>query len=370
MAEDKDSRTEDPTDKRIEKAREDGDVALSQEMGSLASLVAGLAILSFLAPWMLGRLKEMLAVFIAEGYAIPMDFEGLRQVMITLLLEVGVVMAPVFALIMLMAVTMSLVQVGLLWAPKKLEPKLNRISPISGINKLIGKQKLMDLFKALMKLGLVMAVMAVVVVPLYSHPDVYLGQDFQVTLNDLHWLIILLLFGSAVLFGMVAVLDLVWQRHQHKEKLKMTKQEVKDERKQSDGDPQIKARIARMRMERSRQRMMAAVPDASVVITNPTHYAVALTYDMDAMAAPKVVAKGVDHVAFRIRDVAKANDVPIVENPPLARALHAAVELDEEIPAEHYKAVAEVIGFVMRLKGGGTGAGAGAGAGTGRAGGD
>ncbi|MEK7819601.1 MAG: EscU/YscU/HrcU family type III secretion system export apparatus switch protein, partial [Pseudomonadota bacterium] len=131
----------------------------------------------------------------------------------------------------------------------------------------------------------------------------------------------------------------------------MTKHEVKEEHKQTEGDPQIKARIRRLRVERARQRMMAAVPKATVVVTNPTHYAVALSYEMGTMEAPKLVAKGVDYLALRIREVAEANDVPIIENPPLARALYATVELESEIPVEHYKAVAEIIGFVMRLKG-------------------
>ena len=131
----------------------------------------------------------------------------------------------------------------------------------------------------------------------------------------------------------------------------MTRQEVKDEQKQADGDPIIKARIRKIRSEKAQQRMMAAVPEADVVVTNPTHYSIALTYKMEEMAAPRLVAKGVDHLAFRIRDIANANDIPIVENPPLARALYAGVELNEEIPPQHFKAVAEVIGYVMRLRG-------------------
>jgi flagellar biosynthetic protein FlhB len=149
----------------------------------------------------------------------------------------------------------------------------------------------------------------------------------------------------------IAALDFMYQRYKHHEEMKMSKQEVKDEFKQSEGDPQVKQRLRQLRMEKSRKRMMAAVPEADVVVTNPTHFAVALAYTHGEMAAPTVVAKGVDEVARRIREVAEANDVPLVSNPPLARALHATVELDEEIPAEHYKAVAEIIGYVMRLKG-------------------
>ena len=143
----------------------------------------------------------------------------------------------------------------------------------------------------------------------------------------------------------------LYQRWSHKQKLKMTKQEVKDEHKEQDGDPKVKGRIRNLRLERHRQRMMTAVSKANVIITNPTHYAVALKYDMDSMAAPVLVGKGVDYLAKRMRQVAEIHEVPIVENPPLARALYATVDIDQEIPQEHYKAVAEVIGFVMRLKG-------------------
>jgi len=148
----------------------------------------------------------------------------------------------------------------------------------------------------------------------------------------------------------VTLIDVLYQRYQHLKEMRMTKQQVKDEHKQSEGDPMIKGRLRQIRAERARKRMMAAVPEADVVITNPTHFAVALKYDQATMAAPKLLAKGVDNLAFKIREVAEENDIPIVENPPVARALHAAVDIDQEIPPEHYKAVAEIIGYVMNLK--------------------
>jgi flagellar biosynthetic protein FlhB len=171
------------------------------------------------------------------------------------------------------------------------------------------------------------------------------------SIDRIYVVAITLFAGTVAAMTVIAFADYVFQRHTFMKDMRMSKQEVKDEYKQQEGDPQIKARIRKLRMERAQQRMMAAVPDADVVVTNPTHYSVALTYKMDEMAAPKLVAKGVDYLAFRIREIAEANDVPLVENPPLARALYAGVELDEEIPAEHFQAVAEVIGFVMRKRG-------------------
>jgi len=158
-----------------------------------------------------------------------------------------------------------------------------------------------------------------------------------------------MLVAALIVLAIIAALDYFYQRQRYFARHRMSRQELKDEVKQSEGDPQIKARIRQIRLERSRKRMMAAVPEATVVITNPTHYAVALKYESGKMGAPVCVAKGVDHLALSIRQLAKEHDVPIVENPPLARALYAAVELDKEIPQEHYKAVAQVIGYVMRL---------------------
>jgi len=170
-------------------------------------------------------------------------------------------------------------------------------------------------------------------------------------LQRIHEIAILMALATIGVMGFIAALDYIYQRATFMKQMRMSKTEVKDEHKQTDGDPQIKARIRQIRMERARKRMMAAVPNADVVITNPTHFAVALEYKMETMPAPKVIAKGQDLVALKIREIAEANEITIVENPPLARALFSSVELDEEIPAEHFKAVAEVIGHVMRLKG-------------------
>ncbi len=352
-APDKDSKTEDATDKRLEKAREEGDVPNSQEISNLASLVVALVLVAFVAPWFMRDLSVMMTGFLGQVHSYPTDQEGMIRTLVDLIGGVGWLMAVPFALAVVSGLIASVGQVGLLYTPKKLAPKLSAIDPIKGVSRVVSKQKLVDLIKQIFKVAIVLLAGWLIVLPAVPHPDIMAGRPIEVTLQDLHWLIVLLLISVVVAFSAVAFIDLMWTRHQRMAKLKMTKQEVKDEHKQAEGDPALKGRIRSMRMQRSRQRMMAAVPMASVVITNPTHYAVALKYDMDDMAAPKLVAKGMDFIAARIREVAKEHDIPIVENPPLARALHAAVELDEEIPQDHYKAVAEVIGYVMRLKGAG-----------------
>jgi flagellar biosynthetic protein FlhB len=353
MSEDKDSKTEDPTDKRLDKSREEGDVPQSQEIKSLVSLLAALIIVWLMAPPMVKRLGEIFGAFVAILHAVPVDFQGLATALLNLGREVAWTIVLPVGMMVILAIGGGIMQTGLMFTPKKIAPKLNKISPIAGAKKLVDKQKLFDFLKSLVKIILVGIVVIVLIVPRFAHPDVLISQDFRVTFEQLYWLIVLLLFVFCMAFAVLAIADLLWARWTHIQKLKMTKQEVKDEHKQSEGDPMVKGRIRSLRMKRVRERMMKAVPTASVVVTNPTHYAVALKYDMDSMAAPKLVAKGVDFLAARIREMAEENDVPIIENPPLARALYASVDIDQDIPPDQYKAVAEVIGFVMRQRQGG-----------------
>ena len=183
-----------------------------------------------------------------------------------------------------------------------------------------------------------------------SRVELLMQMDIATIVNEARLIILQMFVAAIFVVGFIAGLDYLYQRYEFLKQMRMTKQEVKDELKQTDGDPLIRGRLRQIRAERARERMMASVPTADVVVTNPTHYAIALKYESEIMTAPKVVAKGVDEVAFRIRDVANENNVPIVENPPLARALFVAAEIDDEVPPEHYKAVAEVISYVYQLK--------------------
>lgn len=348
--EDKDSKTEDPTEKRLRKARDEGNVPISQEIKSLITLIAVLVIVGLMAPFIIRRLGQLLGAFLGHVDRIPTDLEGLRAALLGLLQQVGIVLAMPIGMMVILAIAGGVMQAGFMLSGKKLEPKFDKLNPVTGFTRMFSKQKLVDFFKSLLKILLVGGVAVAVIIPNFIHPDVMMQKDFSVTLHDMHWMLIILLFTFCVAFAFLAIADLLWTRHQHREKLKMTKQEVKDEHKQSDGDPMVKGRIRSLRMRRARERMIKSVPKASVVITNPTHYAVALMYDMDTMPAPKLVAKGVDFLAARIREIAEDNGIPIVENPPLARALYASVDVDRDIPPDHYKAVAEVIGYVMRLR--------------------
>jgi flagellar biosynthetic protein FlhB len=348
--EDKDSKTEEPTAKKMEKAREEGQVAQSQEVKSLLMLGGGLVMVSVLGPWMADRIASLGMTFLDRPHLFNLDVMALRDLLAVLSMQVGLVLAPALAMFVLLAVLACVGQFGFNWAPKRMAPKLSKISPLGGLKKMFSTRSLMEGLKGILKVSLVIAIVWVLLSPRLSNPERFMDQDMAVTMVELHDLLILLLVAVLILVGAVAALDYTYQQHKHNEDLKMTKQEVKDEHKNAEGDPQVKGKIRQLRMQRARERMMTKVPGASVVITNPTHFAVALKYDMETMSAPVLVAKGQDFIALKIREVAEENDVPIVENPPLARGLFAAVEIDHEIPAEHYKAVAEVIGYVMRLK--------------------
>jgi flagellar biosynthetic protein FlhB len=352
MAEDKDAKTEEPTAKRMGKAWNEGNIPVSQEIRSVAILLGALIVVGVLAPGFARDLSGFLRTFLERPESMALgDIESFRTWFLGVIIKLALFMAfPMFVLIVA-AFVGTTGQIGLVYTPKRIGFKLSNISPIAGFKRMFSVMSLVEAGKGIVKMLIVGLLMAFLIVPMMSHPDKLIGQDLETTLSELHSLIVMILFLVVLTMVALAAVDYIYQRWSHKEKLKMTKQEVKDEHKEQEGDPKVKSRIRNLRLERHRQRMMAAVPKASVIITNPTHYAVALQYDIDAMAAPRVVAKGVDYLAKRIRQVAETHEVPIIENPPLARALYAAVEVDQEIPQEHYKAVAEVIGYVMRLKG-------------------
>ncbi len=350
MSEDKDAKTEDPTSKRLSKAREEGDIPVSQEIKSVAMLLAGLVVIGTLAPWVAKELTVYLRQFIERPHTMHTDVIALRALMAQLTWRVSLLMAFPMAVLVVAALVSNIAQSGLNFTPNKLMPKLSNMNPIAGAKQLFSMRSLIEAGKGVIKIAVVGALVGAFVVPTINHPEQIIDQDIVTTMKEIHWVIVMVFFVVVLAMSVLAAGDLLYQRWAHNEKLKMTKQEVKDEHKESEGDPKIKGKIRALRMARHRNRMMANVPKASVIITNPTHYAVALQYDMDGAGAPKVVAKGVDYIAKRIRQLAQDNDVPIVESPPLARALYAAVEVDQEIPQEHYKAVAEIIGYVMRLK--------------------
>ena len=351
MAEqDKDQKTEDATAKRLEEAVQKGQVVNSQEVKTLFMLLAATVFIAIPVGFFIKGLTDQLAGFMGRMHEMPMDTRGLPTIFADLFFEIFLLMLIPFSLFVMAGIVGSRIQHPGVFSFEKLKFELNSLNPVSGLKKLFSPQKLFELAKSIAKISVVVIVIFLIVWPERDNLDTLIMIPFEQLPALIQSMAFQMFFGVTLAMMAIAAADYAYQKYQYLEQLKMTKQEVKDERKQTEGDPEVRRKLARIRMERTMQRMMAAVPDADVVITNPTHYAVALSYKHGEMAVPKLVAKGVDHMAARIREVAVENGVPIVENPPVARALYAVVDIDEEVPPDHYKAVAEVIGYVMRLK--------------------
>jgi len=279
------------------------------------------------------------------------DGAGLAAMAHILLPKIAMTLMPIFAVVVAAALAGHMLQARPGFALDKIAPDLSKISPLAGFRRLFGIEGLMNLVKGLLKMAIVAIAIWTQLWPERWGLESILNQSTAGVAADMSRLLFKVLMASLVTLGVIAGADYFWQRMRWLARNRMSKQEIKEEYRQNEGDPTIKAKIRALRHDRARKRMMTAVPKATVVIANPTHFAVALKYESGKMAAPICVAKGVDALALRIRAVAEENDVPVVENPPLARALHAAIEIDEPVPPEHFKAVAQVIGYVFRLKG-------------------
>jgi flagellar biosynthetic protein FlhB len=342
-------RTEDPTPKRLEEAIKRGDVVKSTEVSTWFMLAGGAMTLMVFSVPMAESLEATFRGLLANAYQIPTDGPGLISLSKQLATNVLAALAIPFLLLALAALVGNAIQHRIVLSIEPIIPRLSKISPAAGLRRLFSKQALANFAKGLAKLTIIGAVIAALVWPHRRELAGLATADPTIILPFTKELVMQMLGTVVAILGIVAAADYLFQYRQWYERQKMSVREMKDEFRQSEGDPLVKGKIRQLRQSRMRKRMMAAVPKASVVITNPTHFAVALKYER-GMNAPLCVAKGVDVIARRIREVAEAHGIPIVENPPLARALHGTVELDQEIPAEHYRAVAEIIGYLMRLR--------------------
>ena len=320
---------------------------MSREVTAFAGLGAGLLILTMTGPAALGRLAASLQVFLSRTHTLDVSDGGamaLRQA----ILAAAAAAAPLVLGVLLASAGSVLLQTGFLLNLTALQPNLSRLSPLAGLHRLLGIDSLIEAVKSIAKIAAIGAALWFVL----SDDLRLLAATSLLDAAGLARLIgrgtIRVLLAGLAVQAVIAGVDLFWVRLRHLRGLRMSREDIRNEAKESDGDPKIKARIRQIRMQRSRRRMLAAVSQATVIITNPTHYAIALAYDRTKNAAPRVLAKGVDSMAVRIRETAKAHGVPLVANPPLARALYR-VELDADIPAENFQAVAEIIAYVWRL---------------------
>jgi flagellar biosynthetic protein FlhB len=351
MAEENDEtdKTEDPTQKRLDDALERGDVAKSQEVNTWFVLAAATLVLVMCSGSIASGLGTSFRGLLAGAHRVPIDPGGLSRLVSKLGLDTLAVLAIPFLLLMLAAIAGNMIQHRLVWSTEALTPKLSKISPLAGLKRLFSKIALANFLKGVVKILLLGALMVWLLWPERSRLDALVITDVSALLPITETLSIKLLGAVVAVLAIIAVLDFLFQYRTWFERQKMSLREIKEEFKHTEGDPTVKGKIRQIRQERARKRMMAAVPTATVVITNPTHFAVALKYER-GMNAPVCVAKGIDAIALKIREVATRHAIPVVENPPLARAIHATVEVDQEIAPDHYKAVAEVISYVMRLR--------------------
>jgi len=344
-------KTEAPTEKKRRESREEGQVAFSKELPSAALLAGILLTLIATSPLILDAFREITTQIFREisktdELSIGSLYDLSGEIFSTLLPA----FAPFAAIIVLVGILASVLQVGVQITLKAIAPKFNKISPLTGLKRLFSTQSLADFLKSMAKLIIVGIVGYITYMDKITElnglsvatPEAILEYNFTVV-AEVSGKIVLALVA-------IAIFDYLYQRWHHEKQLMMTKQEVKEETKQTEGDPQLKARIRQIQREMSNARMMQEVPKADALIVNPTHFSVAILYDRDVMEAPEITAKGTDHMALRMRTVARENSVPILERPELARDLYANVEIGETIPERFYKAIAEILAFVYRLR--------------------
>lgn len=352
-APDQESKTEEATPRKLADARKKGDVAKSPDVATAMSLAAAAAVLLIGGGYFSTQIAEQLVPFIASPHEMmgALATGGGVGIGMRALMAVAPFLGALMFAVILGGAGGNLIQSGFIFTTEKIKPKLSALSPLQGVKRVFGPDGLVQFLKTFIKLLIILVVCYSVLRPHARELENMAAMSPAMILPMVRNLAIPLMIAALIFLSFTAAADYLWQKIRFARRMRMTKEELKDDFKQADGDPHVKAKLRQIRMQRSRQRMMQAVPEATVIITNPTHYSVALRYEPDkGDGAPVCVAKGMDALALRIREVAKEHDVPIVENVPLARALYAVVEVDEVIPEEHFVAAAKIIGFVMQKR--------------------
>ena len=348
-------KTEKATSKKRKDAREKGQVRQSTEVNTAFCCVVMFGLLFMIWPWYVERLKDIFHAHLGSQSIIEavggMTINEITAILSRVLMEMLGVLFPILGAAIIAGIAINLIQVGFLFTTKSLGMKLNRISPISGFKRMFSIKTIIDLLKSLLKVTILGYIAYSEYRKLLDGFPMYVGRDIYVTFIQIMKAAFLLALKMCIALVFIAAADFLYQWWKYEKDLRMTKQEVKDEYKLMEGDPKIKGKIRQKQRQMSMMRMMSRVPEADVVITNPTHYAVALKYDEKVSSAPVVTAKGQDYIAMKIKEVALENNVEIVENKPLAQSLYMLCEIDEEIPADLYQAVADILVFVYRQRG-------------------
>ena len=341
-------KTEEPTEKRRQDARKKGQVARSQELNTAFVLLMGFFVLRILWEYIYNNIATY-TVYIYTHIPESTSVETIRELFIGIMLLLAKTAFPVMAAILIMGLAVNIFQVGFLITTERLEPTLSKLNPINGFGRIFSKRSLLELVKSIFKIIIIGSFLYTYLKDQIPFIPYLIYFDLARSLEEIASIIFNMVFKVIAIIILMAVLDYMYQKWQTTQDLKMSKQEVKDEYKQMEGDPQIKGKIKRKQREMAMMRMMQEVPKADVIITNPTHLAIALMYKQ-GMVAPLIVAKGQDLVAEKIKQIAREHRVTIVENKPLARALYTAAEVGDVVPQELYQAVAEVLAYVYKLK--------------------
>jgi flagellar biosynthesis protein FlhB len=347
MEEDESQKTEEPSQHKLQEARKKGDVPKSQDLVTFLILAAAAGVLLTFSVGAAKDLSVYITSFLERPDQIAVDGGALTHLALDVLINTGIMMSAGLAAMCVAGFGGHFMQTGVLFTAEKMKPKLSKISPIAGFKRLFGGEALMQFGKTLIKLCVVALVAYAILMPHAKEMSVLVEMEPVALMPVLIEIMLQLCFALIAVIAVASIADYMIQRFSWLKRNRMSKQEMKDEYKKLEGDPLIKMKLRQIRMDKSRRRMMTKVPTATVIITNPTHYAVALKYVAGETAAPICVAKGVDRVALKIREIATENGVPIIEDVPLARALFASVDLDETIPSEHYQAVAKIIGVIL-----------------------
>ena len=346
----KEEKTEEATPKKKSEARKKGQVARSKDVGLAITMVTCTLVILLLSSMIVGNLKDTMIYFLQSGMLQDINEMSIKSIVITILLKAGLCILPVVIPIMIAGIVASLMQTGFLLTGEPLKPKFSKLNPISGFKNMFSKKSFVDLLKNLAVVT-VMGFIGFLYVRDNYDKILQISNTYLPSLGgQVQDLVVGIFFQVSLVLVIIAAADYFVQFRFHQKDLRMTKQEIKEEYKQMEGDPQIKSKIKQKQREMATRRMMASVADATVVITNPTHLSIALKYEEGNNEAPKVVAKGADLVALKIKEVAKENDVPIMENKPLARMIYEQVDIDREVPQEMYQAVAEILAMVYKLK--------------------
>ncbi len=351
MAENEDGqeKTEPATERKRQRAREEGNVPKSNELNTALMLLAGVISFYFFAEHFYGNIAEAIVYYLDHCGSRDISEESIHSFLMEFGLRVIQILLPFYIIFVIVAILINIAQVGLMFTGKQMAPDLKKLNPISGLAKFVSIRSQVELVKSIGKIFIIAPVMILTVY--YSLPGmmVLVTEEVKDILIHIGFEALDIAIRALIIMLILAILDYVYQRWQFERDLKMTQQEVKQERKDVQGDPQIKGRIRSLQMEMARQRMMEEVPEAEVVVTNPTEYAIALKYESGDMPAPQVVAKGKHLLAQKIKEIAKENNIPVVENRALAQSLYKLVQVGDFIPPELYQAVAEVLAYVYRM---------------------